>query len=367
MFDLFTNPAKRNMATQLPGSWAYVRRHVLENIAKYKEYYNAAAITINAEHPLVSLVSAFNGNYDNAPRQYADYIRYDAARLERVFGLTSEVSFGRVGRGQFFGPDSTELIVSVQEEFDPEWAEKNWTEVEAVKVLRHPYTTTQMPVPFADHAGLESGLTVIAVDLPKLAMMYRGYYLSRTEETGIDPASVFLPRYVWPNLMPSYLEHAWFNRVMRQMLLKSQKDLSHHPAYRLPFPLPKYSHHLGSALDELEASYAALGSVEIKHVLANIPCMTSEQDAFTYLKLPDVVPTTQIAWAMDIARLHFVRYALDIQPHSEVKPYMTELTDVARALVRHQTLRNAITKLPSQVAQAIVVDEARVISETIDR
>lgn len=345
MFDLFRQYRLSGVGAATPPQWPYVKRHVRENVKTYQQYYRNSNTFINAENILVDLLYSLATPMELDASAYVTAIEFKYRSSAMSLGLTSEVSFGRKTKPVFFGRNTTEILVAYNETFDVQAAEENWQDIVAVKTLSHPFTIFGMPEPFSQHEQMESGPIVIGIDVPKLALQYRCYILSQNGNEDTYGAMNFLAQYVWPNMMPSYLEQTWFNRVASSVVgAKPQRNKT----FKLPFQLPNLLPQLDNCEHVIDDTISNFISNDFTYLLKSIPSLFSD-DMLQALILPEVTPTTQITWALDLSRLKHIAYLILVNNAQSVGPSKEDLQQCVRSIIHNYVERYMQQHLPQSL------------------
>lgn len=133
--------------------------------------------------------------------------------------MTSDINYGQVFKGVFYGPSCDELILYDEEYFNPFYAEKEWMRINAVKVLLHPKSDLALLLPNGRDSSTGGGLAVISVNVPLLAIQYRGFLKSqmlkiKAEDDAKLGIQHFIHMFVLPNMLYNQIDITIMNRLM---------------------------------------------------------------------------------------------------------------------------------------------------------
>jgi hypothetical protein len=314
------------------GDWDWVQQGLQRNIASVIEYYRHAPMAVKSDHFLVRLLGSIAVPKSQNLERYYDNVDAVSLNLSMALKMTSPIHPGQLFRGVFYGPGTAEVLVAHNSSFDFEAAHDNWQNLTAVKVLRTPRSDFGLNLPNGEASGSETGLAVVAVNLPMLAIQYRAFRLAQQQARQHDGDSQqslmqFVHMYVLPNMLWSQTDQVLFNRLDR--LSQGQAlGVSHR---RHPLAIP--SHYgerttalLGKLLELLQGQYRTFTGL-----LQAIPAIT-EPSMLQAMALPAVVQTRQVVWALTIARLPMLGFMFRESRGGAMLRSGREVNDIARSL-----------------------------------
>jgi hypothetical protein len=199
-------------------------KQVVGVIKQNKSLYPTA---VKSEHLLVQILQAVTVPKTLPYGRYYDHVRELEPALTQHFKLTNSFSYGRLHQGVFY-KDQTEVLLSVRNLDVVLMEDLPWREFAPVKVLRH--GDDNLMLPMADgRAVVGNDLCVLTIDIPMLALMYRGFvheqryfekYYNRTPKT----LQQFVSMYVLPQILDSHVDVALMNRLLNLYHLKATPD-----------------------------------------------------------------------------------------------------------------------------------------------
>lgn len=308
MINFFDSYHKGNIPGVYPPQWNYIKTGYDGNLKKVQEYYRFYAPAVSADHFLVRLLQSIAVDMDTSISQYYKSVEARAQNLAMVMGITSSISKGEVFDGVFYGPGNTEILISLDIYTDPDYTYKNWETVSAVYPLLHEKSDMAMLLPNGTKTSEESGLSVIAINLPQLAVQYKAFIdaqkdnLSGTYKT----TQQFVGGYVLTNMLEMHNEIALFNRIY--LAECGVRDAMNTPFKKHSFTLPYYDAHLDVAIAHILQNIR-IGAKRFDKILKTIPALT-HVDMLDVLVMPDVTPTTQVDWALCACRLKAVDFLI---------------------------------------------------------
>lgn len=331
MFELFSSYPESNAGGPHPAQWNYVKRHTLENIQKVQNYYHNSSVFINSDHVLIDILYGLGVSMNLPIDDYYREVRNKCLNLAMSLGLTSSVYKGRVQRSAFYGDNCVEVIIASDEPFDYRTDYAEWRQVCAVKPLLHPFTALDMPPPFSHHPHSEYGVAVICINIPMLAVQYRAFVENELKSEDQAGAASFIARYVWPNMLPDHLEQAWFNRLYAK---QTRQAIRTHAAKRLPFALLELEKQFMACEQYVLSALDTLNRPTFETQLKTIPSLINE-NMYQSLILPDVVPTNQVTWALDLARLKHLVFLLRCGKEDSYQTSREWVVQAVRSLQRN--------------------------------
>jgi len=356
MLALFSNTYQsRGQISQHP-QLPWLRTRVQENIARQQEYYASAARAVFADHPLAQLLKLIGANariddfdvYDNS------WVR--APYVSRNLGFTSEVNRGTFKKHRIYNSQSS-MILTVPEYVSVYWGLEHWRQLEPVRALwiDRPYMDMSVPSQDGDFTDFAS----VVVDIPRLVLMYRGFLEHRKKVMAENINAMvigeenFIGMYALPSMLKSqaditavsatqalyYGDFEQKKRVATSIYLSS---------YALEFEkVAKY------ALERIDGA-----KMQYAHMLQHLPSFFAAS-GLSALVMPDMVPTTQVQWAVLVARLKTIMFLIDIGGKNGIntnRGYINEIKKRTRELT--------ISRIPYDVMGE---DIASYVQNSIDR
>lgn len=303
MYMLFRDVPARRLGQTIDPGFVYVRRTYKTLIQDVKSYYRQAPKYVESTNLFALLIQQFVINMHLDDDQWIRQIEIQAKGAARNLGLASPINKGKIFmKGITLGPHSEEVALASYEKFKPEGLGKVWRDLKPVKYLYHTRTDSSLPIMNNTTPGKAYG--VISINIPMLMVQYR-YWLRWQKNLGIvqfENVYRFVGSIVLPNMLESFLDIAFFNRIDRA----SQGIKS--PSF--PIQHPFYLTNLDDRLDKLAEKInfeSMLKGIEIEG-LAWITPMIVKTNLFEVMELPREPVTYQNEWALALSRLPYVRY-----------------------------------------------------------
>lgn len=350
------------------GEWDWVQQGLQRNIASVIEYYRQAPMAVKSNHLLVRLLGSIAVPKSQNLERYYDNVDAVALNLSMALKMTSPIYPGQLFQGVFYGPGTAEILLAHNSDFDFQAAHDNWQNLTAVKVLRTPRSDWGLNLPDGQASGSETGLAVVAVNITMLAIQYRAFRLAQQEQHQLDEDSQkslmqFVHMYVLPNMLWSQTDQVLFNQLNR---LSEGKPLgvSHqrHPLYVPTHYGERTAVLLAKLLLLLRGQYRTFTGV-----LQAIPAI-SEEHMLQAMRLPAVVQTRQVSWALTVARLPMLAFMFREARGGAMLRNGAEVNAIARSLQAYKSgavMRQYITdgelyyQVQSELDEILTLPEVR--------
>jgi len=343
MLDMFDKDPTIQTGSIILPQFIYVRGALVRDIERVVQYYRESATWVDNSHLLVLILHNLNVSLRRSTQRYVDTVRDTMSQVANMLHMTNSLGYGRVYTpGVFYGQHATEIIIADDSEFDIADAVLKWRDLRPVRVLRHAFTDLSLPRGIGRHyGGRESGIAVISVNIPMLALQYREWFLSEREGSSgaAKRTHQFISQYPLTNMLYSHVDIAVFNRMAAMYYLDDVAPWRKcHPFY-----LQDLSDTLDPVL-ERELAMLRRKPLSMDQVVNIIPAITSPTLRDT-MRLPAVVPTRQVRWGLTIARLPLIRFLVNLNagaPSSRNRGYINKLAITLRAIRNDRGLSNVL-------------------------
>lgn len=307
MYTLFRDKPSRILGQALDPNIIYIRRTYKTLLEDVKSYYRKAPKHVASSNLFANIIQHFIIDFKLDDASWANKVEEQAKGLIRVFGLTSPINKGKIFTGGItLGPNTEEVAISSSDKFDKTNLAKRWRELTPVKYVYHTRTDTNIPIMNNTTPG--KGYGVILVNIPMLLVQYR-YWLKWQVDRGVEQLENsyrFVGSYVLPNMIDSYLDIAYFNRLDRQS--RNIKNMSFPLAH--PFYLTDLTPRVDRLIERVNFE-ALLKGIEIEGLAWITPAIV-KNNLFEVMELPREPITYQNEWAHALARLPYIRYLLNM-------------------------------------------------------
>jgi hypothetical protein len=325
--------------------WRYVRDGLGRNLATVHAFYRQNPTAVRSQHLLVRLLHSLNVPLSHNLERYYNLVDSVALDVAKVLKLTSPLMPGQLHKGIFYGEGVDEVLVAHDTVFDPFEAHRNWQTLEPVKVLRHPMSDLGLPVlDGVRNYGSQKGFAVISINIPMMAVQYRAFRLSEDELAGGDSQRSlmhFVRMYVLPNMLATHLDLALFNRIdfMQQGASQGVSNFRH------PFYITDFSAKVDDTYENVLETLAAQNKLWTG-VLRTVPAVTTE-NMDEAMRLPKVVPTRQVVWAILISRTNALSFMMRTSREGGTTMNQSEVNRLRRMLTMYQSDRLLRNQLPA--------------------
>ena len=211
MYRLFTNLPRRGKAFSTKFHIPEYKYEAAVN--RLPTYYEDYGFYVKPSNLLVRLVAGLvidDPNEDDLTTYLK--IKSNVLIYSRTVGMTDSSNIGRLHADFLYTGKCAVLATSVN--MSPDF--DDWEKLRPVRVLTHPHVNTEWVLPNMLNSVEESDYSVVGVDIPLLAVMYKnwrkvnGYY----EDGFIPNDSAFIAQYIFPRMFKEQIEIACRNRLL---------------------------------------------------------------------------------------------------------------------------------------------------------
>lgn len=317
MQNLFNTYSGPKVGLVILPEWNYVRSGLQRNISTAVSYYRQRSFAVKSNHLLVRLLNSAAVSITGSIEGFYNQAQSEGVRLTTTFGISSSLSRGIIFKGTFLGEGSKEIIVACDDYANPMDMEANWEDIQAVKFLDHPKSDLSLLLANGKAYSTEEGYSVISINVPSLLLQYRCWLKQQKAlfDVGDNPSStsVFVHRYVLPNMLHSQLDVAIFNRL-NNLVEGSPMGV---PLFRHAFILIDYTERVDKCLTKVKSILKSYDR-DFYTMMRTVP-MISKQNLLELSVLPENAPTRQEIWTEIIARLKVIMFLFTVNPSNGSK------------------------------------------------
>jgi hypothetical protein len=306
MYEIFRDPTPSRKSIPLLPEFQYVKSGLARENRNIVRHYRANPTAVKSDHILVRILDNIVVPYGNDPSLHYSQVRAIAYRIANSLRMTSPLDRGHVfNKGYFYGKQTKELIIAVDEPFDIDTIDSTWMDLRPVKVLQHGMTQIVPPLLDGKRDVQSGGYVVIEINIAMLSCQYQAWRRAVAMKQ-VVPLSVqhFVRTYPIVNMIYSHQDYALFNRLNA---IDTEAPVS--PWAQLhSFPYIDYQRRIDEALGKYSA-VARRSRLDYKHLLTMLPSI-SLPTMWDTLQLPDLPPMIQVEWLLTIARLPAIAFIL---------------------------------------------------------
>jgi hypothetical protein len=311
MYQLYTSRFEGNNGVYKPPGFEYVQRMYQRDILNITNYFHSRVYSVKSNHFLCRVLNSSSAPMSYELDRYMEVLYTRSPYVAKFFRFTSEIDYGVIHDGIFYGEGCKEIILYNEEYFNPYEEYKNWKNIQAIRVLDHPISDLGLIIPNGNKNSTDEGLAVITINLPLLLLQYRGFVMeqyAKLKHGGVSLLGVahFVNMYVLPNMLYSHSEIVILNRLCN-LFYGAPMGTS---LKKYPFPIIQYADKLDKNLLEVVKRLKD-SKMWYQASLMNIPSFFKE-DMQEVLLMPDFAKTRQVWWSMLISRLKVDKFLLDI-------------------------------------------------------
>ncbi len=327
LFNAYTGP---KVGLSIDANWKYVRSGLQRNIAQAVLYYRSKNFSVKSNHILARFLNSSGTSIEGDIVDFYNRQIQNGIRSSSIFKMTSSVNRGDIFYGDFFGAGSKEILIACDDYQNPLDLEANWRDIEAVKFLDHPKSDTSILLANGKAYSAETGYSVISVNIPALLVQYRCWLKEQKTNNDLGKptfsTSVFIHKYVLPNMLNSQLDVAIFNRLNNHLLGAPMGV----PMYRHAFVLVDFNDRADKILKDVIKKFNRTDR-DIHTMMREVPLIHCE-NLLELSELPSNAPTRQLVWAEVIARIKLINFLLEANPSGGHKQSRQELNYIKKVL-----------------------------------
>lgn len=343
-----------------PNDLPYLKRLYIANRDAIQSYYLDRHFAVKNTHILSRILEHFPvfPHYD--VYRYLEFTHDRTKYLAKHFKFTSDIEKGIVHPSYFFGNNGEEIILSNYEVFDPMEAERNWKTSSVISVVRHNRNDTKLLLPLGNEDGSRSGLDIVSINIPKLAIKYREFIKEQAfkESTGeglLLNKNHFIIKYVLHTLIEDIIDHIFLNKVMDKFYGREEITPRFKHRFKLFEPQIQLERYVDNTLDIITHK-----KLDFVNILRNIQ-LIFKRDASELLSESDMGQTRQTSWALLISKLPYMIFLYDV---SKDKGIMNKhvIEDWKRAVKRIER-DNSLFELFSYEQSRIIKEQMYQVSQ----
>lgn len=333
-----------NEPLRIGQDWSNIQQGLRFNLLKTIEYYQTNVGAVANEHLLVTILNSI-GVSTKLPldRYYANVIDR-SGDLSRVMNLTSGFNRGKVKEGVFYA--CKETILYLEDDFNYEEYYKDWLNIRALNVLRHPYSDISLLLPDAKVNGTLQGIAITSLDIAKLCIQYKAFrdreaYRYKTIPDYVELTDKqFIKMHVLPNALPSILDESIFNRLYCYSVGMPLGEVYG----RHPFYLTDWSKRLDLYLLQ-KLKYFKHNKLDFTTLLQSVG-LVDLPNLLDLCLLPDVAKTRQVMWLLVLARTRTLIWLLKLTKDSGSNSNNADINRLKKFFTRVKYNNEIITQLP---------------------
>jgi hypothetical protein len=293
-----------------PNDVNYLRRLYTFNRDTIQDYYLSRNFAVKNTHILSRILVHFPSflNYDTY--RYLDFTNDRTKYLAKHFKFTSDIEKGLVHPSYFFGNSGEEIIVSSYQNFDVMDAERNWKTSKPITILTQPRNDLKLLMPLGTDDGSRSGLDVLMINIPMLAIKYREFVKEQsvretTEEGMILSKNHFVIKYVLPTMMEDLIDHMFLNKMMDKFYGREEVTPKFKHRFKIFEPDLQVQRYVDNTLDVITSK-----NLDFVNMMRNIQLMF-KKDASELLAMDELGATRQVKWSILVSRLDTMIFLYD--------------------------------------------------------
>ena len=358
MYSLFNIQQSASQGIMHLSEWVYLKNGLQRNLSQVVHFYRNNPMAVHSDHFLVKLLQSITIPQSQHLERYYNNVDALALNLSASLHMHSSIHHGKLFDGVFFGKGNDEILVAHTDSFDLKEANEKWKDLSPVRILRHFRSDLGFNLPDGNNTGSEEGLSVIAINIPMLAIQYRAFRFNEIKINSNENGEVvdstlscahFIHMYVLPNAMLSYLDHVVFNRISNLEFGIPLGESSRKHSFFLTDFSAKMTYVHNEILNVLKKQ-----NKDFTGILRNIPVVSCD-NADKLMELPDMALTRQILPSLVVSRLPELKFLCRISRDSIGNKNQSEINRILRYITQYRS-DNLFRQFPLDVYQDIMED-----------
>lgn len=346
----YTQPSVHTGGILVAPQWGYTKENFNTRVlAPTLEYFHThSAQLVNLPHILNRLLRSLQTPLDLPLERYATLVVDDAIHVAGALRMTTPLQKGMVFKGGFYSVNDPEIYLATDTYFNFEEVDKSWKRIAAVRPLLHPKTDLTLTLPNGKEYGDEHGLSVILINPAMLAVQYRAYLIDAGRTNTDGSMKRFLSRFVIPNMLQSTADLAFLNRMIAS---HRNQPASNVERTQYNFNTPDLTYYIDNVIDHVLVSLTRVHN-DFDTLMTTIPSFMSASQR-TALKMPPLMSTRQVDWALMAARLKYFTFAMELANKSNGNPNQAIINQAYRSMKTWGALEMMEEQLPPETFQEI--------------
>lgn len=326
MFNLVGVPS--NIRKEETWHLKFANRVIDNRLSRAINWYRNNYLYVDSSHILYRIIENFAMPKELPDHLVSAYINNSdrAFYHGNALGLSSDRSIGKLHYNNFYGPNTTEVIVQVDNYWDWDWVKVNWQDLCPVTVLRHDQNHISYNLMTKKNYIDRPGFAIIQIDINLLHLQYAAWLRHHREiktmnsNHSLPNIGYFLGMCVLPNMLPSH-----FNQVIiNKNILLTDEDMPKTIDYiGTSFYVNNNSKEIDSDIQDV-FNRMRVGNYSIEKIAQNIHGVGDER-AYQFMDTPKILLTRQNKWIYVLAMSRFLRHCLltpDIEDRANNKFYI---------------------------------------------
>lgn len=343
MLELFTKEDPIRSNKTLTGSFNYLRMSYYRELMRIETFYQTRVYAVKNTHILVRLLNTLTVSMTYDYDKYVSLIQDKTPYLNKNFDITDHSNEGEVHKGIFYGPDTYEILIGLDNWFDVDQARINWKQLESVRVINHPRSDLGLLLPNGKKSSSDFGLAVIGIHLPMLALQWRCFTEEQNRRTDGSKLGLihFIHMYVLPNMLRTQTSLITLNRI-NKLLYSAPMGFCY---YKHPFAIIDYSNKIDYILKE-QIEYIKNKRLDFISILRLLPSLVNNTlyDSLLMNRFPE---TIQGSWAYYMSRLNVYKLLVDLMGDDGIVENREQLKNFrldTRYILSTNMLKNKLPK-----------------------
>lgn len=312
MLSLFTNKDHFNLhyTLRLYTKFEWVSRRYNSELDKVINYYQNRDRAVNNSHILARIIQLLSPTHELSNIEYLRLVEANAIYIAKQFNITSNVNKGNLHKSIFYGENSLELLLYINNFTTIEDTYNNWRTISPVRMIYTKDTDLDLYIPNGTKPFRSESISAFEIDLVTMLMQYKFWCKYRINIGYSTNPNVFVYNYILPNMLRHNLDLIIFNRFIKLFETGSCNNF----AIKHPFNVMDLSKHVDIVLlDIIEKSTDT--SLYLEQMINTIPTVSGAK-MLDVIKLDNPYYTRQSYWAVWVSRINYIKTLISISGQS---------------------------------------------------
>jgi len=324
-----------SIASLTPPIWPTVQMSVGANIEAIVRYYRQLRLPCRSDHPIVALLLNLYVSPNQSLEGFTSKIREISLEVASLMKMTSMYSKGQPHPGKFYSKNMPEFYLATNEWFDPVLVDRYWRQAICVEPLIHPRSDFKLTIPVGDKQSNEYGLTVIKINVPKLAVQYRAWLREEgITKDGTQDVTRFVGGYVLPNMLPRQAEISLFNQISNCFYGRGL-EVDKLSSFRHPIALANHDRVHKEGIERVVENLRKTPG-RFSYLLSAMPGLRLK-NLHHALTIPKIPTNIQVSWLVLSSRIRVLRTLMDMAGEDAKSQNQYLFNDLERNLRLYET------------------------------
>lgn len=344
-YTLFNPIEKLRVPISIDPKHRQLKMMVKKDIENVKNYYIKRPQFLNNSHLLIKLIGLLDKGIDETFNECYKRVSKTYRNPCSTLGITTYANVGKMHDGEFY-QNTQEYIVAIDRYFPVAYIDRDWKNLEPVKVICHEVKKLNFiqpgPLCFCDSAGY----SIVEINPVMLACMYKAFCedsISKNKLAYSITPKEFITRFVFPNMLERHIDLVISNRssdIANGKNIQAVLDINR-KSIKQPFYIFTNTKQIDSSL-KYQLNNISGKITSAQQALSNIS-LYNKKDLFELFSYKTVHRSVQTDWVYALLFLKYFDILNNISKNdSLIKRSKGHLYQMSRELIRNNAIGMSI-------------------------